>query len=872
MNKHLYRLGGVLLLALNAYATEFVFKGTDAATASVSPGSVVVGGTATATTYTVSGVDLDGDSTNDSFTVTINAAGSSAITFTDRYLIGGNALTPGETFTVSYGGISGTLSSGSVVQANSFTFDSLKMIGWQPSNNEAYTITQSGVTSAVQTANRYTELSTNNFTVNAYDNGGATAFNPDYFAFTVDVLDYSPPLPPTTANGRNLIWIITDEHNLRTLGCYRDTMSSEMAEMWGEGFVVETPLLDSMADNGVLFTRMHASRAVCTPSRAAMFTGQYPLSLGIPNNSNTVGDGKYLRANVTTIFDVLKDAGYLTGYVGKWHLSEGGKPFENTPWGKWWEPYPEDDTNDTYGILVNKFMFNGGHDKWYGIVEDGLPATANGTTDPTSNGDPYLVNRNLISPTGAYDAWGQPLYSDGNTTNVKFSTDWLTDRTIDFINEFKSGAYNTIGTTYTSFFHVLSIPDPHTTDSSRPPYSTMYTNMTFELPRTWLNPNYNSADPYTPYLDNPSWMSADGTAADLYDPLDTGVYTIQDRIAQYFGMVKCIDDNVGRLIAHLENVGILQDTVLMFSSDHGDMFGEHRRVNKDTPHDMSMRIPCIVVDGSQLLTTVTNMAPLIPRGIIVEESGNNTDWLETFLSLLDVNNIPDTHGRDLTPLLDPSTAAGWHDVSVQSQGWMAATDSRYKLVLDAASDNATWLFDLERDPKEFTNYVDHADYEGVVRKLAHGIRDYMAVHPEDVDPDRITECNRLLSGWDRYEEVYALTEGQAGDDDKDGLSNVYEYTFGTDPLDPNNTNETPVIQINPINGWVTLSHQIRSPKDSTIPYTVEWRTNLVSGVSWSGTWDSVATNYPAASIGFERIEHTVELDRDELFFRLKANP
>ena len=83
----------------------------------------------------------------------------------------------------------------------------------------------------------------------------------------------------------NVLVIITDEHNFRTLGCYRDTLSTEQAEMWGPGSVVETPHFDRLAKEGVLCTRAYATAPVCSPCRAAMITGMYPQNTGVPTNN-----------------------------------------------------------------------------------------------------------------------------------------------------------------------------------------------------------------------------------------------------------------------------------------------------------------------------------------------------------------------------------------------------------------------------------------------------------------------------------------------------------------------------------------------------------------------------------------------------------
>ena len=871
-------------VVLNGWGIEVSFTGVGYDGAGVNPGSVVISGTDTQTVFTVSDMDVDGDGTNDTFDVRIDISSSNGTISWDsgggEYDHNGGTFSSGEEITLSFAGVNGTASTGSAITNGGFGFDTMKVKRFQ--GGESFSVAGDQTAPFTNTDNTAELAGVDSVITLTGVNG---TWNLEYFEFTIRVGAQGvvqPPLPPTTANGKNLIWVITDEHNLRTLGCYRDTMPQGMAEMWGDGLVCDTPNLDAMADNGALFTRMHAARAVCTPSRASMFTGTYPLALGIPNNSNTVGDGKYLHADVTTIMDVLKDAGYLTAYTGKWHLGEGGKDFEEAPGGKWWQPYPEDDPTDQYGLIENRYMFNGGHSKWYGFVEDGLPQYANGITNiPTANGDPYLVTSTPVldhykTENGEtfdeliHDAvidGKRPFYADAYTTNVQFTTDWLADRVNEFITDFADGTYNSPSNTYHSFFHILSIPDPHSGDSVREPYSSFYAAMDFQLPCTWDNPNYNPTNPYALYQDNPSWMVADNKAEDLYNPTAAGNYTIQDKIGEYFGMVACIDENIGRIITHLEKEGVLENTILMFSADHGDLFGEHQRVNKGTPWDMSLRIPFIVVDGSQLLGTVTNTAPLVPRGIIVEQSGNTADWMETFLSLLDVNNIPDTHGRDLTPLFDSVASEDWNEASVQSQGWMASTDSRYKLVVDASSSRATWLFDMQRDPKEYTNYIDHAEYEGVVRKLAQAMLDYMDDHPEDVDNDRLNECNRLLSGWDRYAEVYGLNPDQSGDEDGDGDSDLDEYMFGSNPTDSNSM-VTALIEVNPTNGWPSFTHRARHPVDPDHPYAAEWTTRLTNAV-WNTHWVEESTS--SSDPGYVEVRRTVGQDEEQLFFRLKAD-
>jgi len=186
----------------------------------------------------------------------------------------------------------------------------------------------------------------------------------------------------------NLLYIITDEHNFRTIGAYREQLSKDQGYMWGK-VAVETPNLDYLAHNGALLTSMYATSPSCTPSRASMFTGNYPQTVKMPKN------GRVLSHDIPTLADVLVKNGYETGYTGKLHLIGHPKPM--------WAP------EYSYGFQHKKFMFNGGHWKNFGFNDDGTPKIA-------------VLNRK-----------GAPTTKLGNADEKSFATDWLTDRALDFL-------------------------------------------------------------------------------------------------------------------------------------------------------------------------------------------------------------------------------------------------------------------------------------------------------------------------------------------------------------------------------------------------------------------------------------------------------
>ena len=316
----------------------------------------------------------------------------------------------------------------------------------------------------------------------------------------------------------NLLIIHTDEHNFRTLGCYRELLSSEQALMWGPKAVVETPNIDKIAEEGLLCENWYATSPVCTPSRASMISGLNPISTGSPVNDMPLND------DIVSFGQILKNNGYATSYVGKWHLDGDAKPGV--------------DPARNFGFEDNRYMFNRGHWKSLGEDENGLKVLDKVSKDGWAQFDPEIANRD------------------------NFTTDFLTDRTLEILERDKTQP----------FCLMLSIPDPHGPDKVRKPYSEMYQDMEFKQP---ISANIDN------YL-QPKWSNPEKK-----NKLDNFNST---GIAQYFGMVKCIDDNVGRILKYLKENDLEKNTIVVFTSDHGDLMGEHSKLNKGVPYETSARV------------------------------------------------------------------------------------------------------------------------------------------------------------------------------------------------------------------------------------------------------------------------------------------
>ena len=440
----------------------------------------------------------------------------------------------------------------------------------------------------------------------------------------------------------NLLIVHCDELNFRTLGCYRDTLPDDQAFMWGKNAVCDTPHIDTLAAEGSLWTKCYPATPVCSPSRSSLLTGRYPQNTPVTNNNIHLGDDQI------TFALKLSEAGYHTGYAGKWHLDGYGKPQ--------WEPKRK------FGFQDNRFMFNRGHWKQFEDTPEG----------------PRIKARNEN---------GQPCYDVKGADETSFATDWLTTKAINYIDEHKGNP----------FCYMLSIPDPHGPDTVRAPYDKMFDDKVVKKPRTYDKPH--SAFP--------AWAKAQKRC-----PF---------KMASYHGMIKCIDDNVGRLIAHLKKRGIYDNTIFIFTADHGDMRGEHKRQNKGIPYEASAKVPFLI-----------RLPGAIPAGKVIDHTFNTVDFKPSILSLLGVECDPAVEGRDLAAVLrgeNPASDAA-NDItffrSTSSRkgpgSWVGAVTSRYKLILSPIE--TPYLFDLENEPDELNNLVEKKEHRDRVKHMARALKKY----------------------------------------------------------------------------------------------------------------------------------------------------
>jgi arylsulfatase A-like enzyme len=470
----------------------------------------------------------------------------------------------------------------------------------------------------------------------------------------------------------NLVVIMTDEHNLRTIGAYRNFFREknqpEQADVWGAGNQVDTPNIDRLASEGALFTNFYTNKPNCTPSRASFMSGLYPRKTGAYKNR------KKMSSDIKTWAHYLQLNKYKTRYNGKWHLDGPSFP------GVFLNLYESnvEQLERSFGFNDNFFRFNDGHFKFLDIENKTLQL--------------YEFDEHFETP------------------SKHFTTDFLFNKGIQQIKRSVKKKE--------PFAIMLSIPDPHGPNLVRKPFQNMYDTMNFEVPAT-MEARYRGHQTF-PNFANTSWKNAMGMSIDKTEKEISQFkrsVIFQREMRQYFGMVKCIDHNVGKLMNLLAKIGIEEDTIIVFTSDHGDMLYEHGKRDKGLPYKTSAGVPFIVKYPKK-----------IKQGKVVETARSHIDFMPTILNLMGINHEDSSFdGKDFSSdLLSSEQIVNdiQNIIHMSGNRWVAAVSSQFKLVQPHSLESGdSWLFDLENEPDELINYYNDETYFDAKQILTESLND-----------------------------------------------------------------------------------------------------------------------------------------------------
>ncbi len=309
--------------------------------------------------------------------------------------------------------------------------------------------------------------------------------------------------------------------------------------------------------------------------------------------------------------------------------------------------------------------------------------------------DQYAMPVQDFDPNGIYPPEDR-RFADGFATTV------FADEMIGFL---ESGAAQA-----QPFFAYISLTSPHDPRTPPAPYDTMYDPDDIALP-----PNFQPEHPF------------DIGVRDIRDELlagyPRGEREIKQHIADYYGMISQQDMEIGRILAALQAQGLREDTIVVYTADHGLGVGQHGLMGKQNLYDHSMRIPLIM------------RGPGVPAGFRSDARLYLHDLYPTLLERAGVAVPKNCAGQSLNPLLDGKTEAHRDEIFSAYQGVFghparapyqrSVKDMRHKLIQTVVNGATTWqLFDLAADPWETQDLSGSAECAGIVARLRQSLREH----------------------------------------------------------------------------------------------------------------------------------------------------
>ncbi|MEM1212521.1 MAG: sulfatase-like hydrolase/transferase [Planctomycetota bacterium] len=482
----------------------------------------------------------------------------------------------------------------------------------------------------------------------------------------------------------NLVFILADQLRHDTLGCAGHP-------------VIQTPHIDRIAREGTRMRRCYAQCAVCGPGRSSMLTGHSVAATGVLDHPCIYGENADRLMPQPTHDEVLDRAGYHVEYYGKWHCPiHHARVYRNTV-----HVAGLDRADEGFGVPLEKAF------KQY--IDEHVPAA-----DPMPGeqldalyGRPYRMDPidsrfgQPPSPTVAGRPPGpvKPTQPDNHglmLIDPQHSRTAYEGRTAVAALDRLAEQDKPFGVHFDFFV-------PHAPHVVTEPYHRLYPTGDVPIPVSINDPLFDS--PYKPEQNGGSWLPQ------YRDPAKLAHF-----ISNYLGTVTELDHWIGAILDQLDTLGLADNTLVVFCSDHGEMLGAHGLREKNVFYEESARVPMMLRLPGQ-----------IPAGRVVETPVSTIDVFATLLDYLGTP-APPNHGRPWQPLIngqeDPDAAVvtEWHFHGPTQPNYMVRQGPwKYIARNDAAGLGIDGLYQLDDDPHEMTNLIgDHADrhlYQAVVQGM-----------------------------------------------------------------------------------------------------------------------------------------------------------
>lgn len=470
-------------------------------------------------------------------------------------------------------------------------------------------------------------------------------------------------MPTPASRPPNLLFIMADQLGASFLGCY------------GSG-VPSTPTLDALAARGMRFDRAYAASPVCGPNRACILTGRTPVCHGVTmNNLEFAGD-------MPTYPQVLSRAGYRVGGFGKFHHSDMGQPLpRDFAHLGFHESIPSEDPKTGAWLEWVEKVAPEHYEKALAMSWP-MPYTERDRPAWKAAYDKHLEPRRKESP------WH--LMYPSPLPNEFHQTAYITDCSLDFLERHHREHPGQPFVCFTSFV------DPHDPYDPPAPYDTLFRpeDMPEPIPAAWEekgNPVLKASQQFN------GW-----------DEVCHDLATIQKLRALFHGSLRFIDDQVARLLAWLRERGLEENTIVVFTTDHGEMLGDHALITKGVKFfDTGIRVPLLVA------------GPGVKAGKC-DDLVSSLDLFPTFCDWAGATIRPPLEGLSFAPLCAGSAQPEpWPEVTVETPHYMkqlpgTKTEASARAIVTRDGwrftlfdeDGLGEMYNLREDPREQRNLFD----------------------------------------------------------------------------------------------------------------------------------------------------------------------
>jgi len=502
----------------------------------------------------------------------------------------------------------------------------------------------------------------------------------------------------TMAQKPNIIYIMADDHTTQGFGVYGSRLAS----------LNPTPILDKLANEGMIFQNCFVNNSICVPSRAAILTGQRAQTNGVIDLEGSLApENQYLPIE-------MKKLGYQTAIVGKWHLHEEPAAFD------YYQVLP------VQGKYFNPDFRIRGDKPWPGNVVKTQGHSSDMITDITLDylknkrdpNKPFFLMHHFKAPHDDFEY--APRYED-------YLADTFIPEPESLYNNSNNGSIGTRGMN-DSLTRIIGS-------------SVSHRNL---IRHQAMNINWNDTTIYKKYREAKDIRPEELVQWKMNpDEKEYTSKTYQDYLKKYLRCVKGVDDNVKRLLDYLEEEGLMENTIIVYTGDQGFMLGEHDYIDKRWMYDEAMRMPFFV-----------RYPKKIKNGTRTDAIINNTDFAPTMIDLAG-GTIPEfMQGKSFKTILETGAEPdGWQQATYyrywmhlahkhQNPAHFGIRTKDYKLIffygkywVDTDNPNAEWnkeswgndftthtppaweFYDLRKDPKEMNNAYENPAYASTIADL-----------------------------------------------------------------------------------------------------------------------------------------------------------